>query len=201
MPADFEFFSSKYQISIIKVPRDDLDSLPRGLSIPLKNMSFVSSCCDRFRKSSNLSFSKFLILNLDIFEYFWDSFKWFFNNKISSFDFWKCCLTSIINHSDILLTRKALGCEQKVWNLNYWSWKIKSTWKVLVLSFQNFLEFILRSPTFLYVCRSLCKAIQPGKTVLTVCLGIALLLASFSPFQLWSLCIILFSIANNVLDF
>ena len=86
-----------------------------------ENPRFVSSCCGRFK----IFFFKvefFNVFNSQLpFKYFLDNFKWFFNNKISIFDFWKPFLTSIMDYLDVLLTRKTLGCEQKVWNLNNWS--------------------------------------------------------------------------------
>ena len=48
---------------------------------------------------------------------------------MSFFDRWKHFLTSIMNCLDVLLTRKMLGCEQIIYNMNDWSWKIQSTVK------------------------------------------------------------------------
>ena len=70
-----------------------------------------------------------------------------------------------MNYLDVLLTREMLRMQAKSLKSERLKLEKKvNSQKFLYYYLKLIWKFILRSPTFLYVCRIFCEAIQPGKT-------------------------------------
>ena len=123
---------------------------------------------------------------------------------MSFFDRWKHFLTSIMNCLDVLLTRKMLGCEQIIYNMNDWSWKIQSTVKSAYFIIKTISRVYFWSPQHFWgaqgtIGRPYYQEKWGSLTIVTRFLFVFLLSACFSPFQAWSLYI--FDISIFILFF